>query len=373
MGRAIGEGDGVEPLRSVRIELDDDALELYELSLRDGWGDGLPLIAPTEERVRALLAATPRPAGDVVAALPPCNGVATIEKVAVNAAMTGVEPAAFGHVLAALTALVQPDHNLLGLTTTTSSATSVFVVNGPHRRPLGFDYEAGCLGSAAGRGSTTVGRAVQLCLRNIGGQRPGATSQTVFGLPSRVVGTCFAEWEERSPWPSLAVQRGAPAATDAVSVHAAKGFQTFADGNTSDERELLWLVAKTVAYPLGNAFHGPAGRGETVLLVNPMWADRFARAIGTVDDVRAVLHEHAWQPIEQWPPSARRRLEATGRVGPGGRVAMHDRPEQFVPVVCGGLGNLQALAMPTWGDSRMQTVVVGAATGAAEAGGYERS
>jgi hypothetical protein len=237
----------------------------------------------------------------------------------------------------------------------------VVVVNGPRRRALGFDYDAGCLGGAAGRGSATVGRAVQLCLRNIGGRRAGATSQTVFGLPTRVTGTCFAEWEERSPWPSLAARRGLPADTDAVTVHAAKGFQTFADGNTSDERDLLALIAKTVAYPLSNAFHGPASRGETLLLVNPMWADRFARTVGDVAAVGAVLQDHAWQPVDAWPPGARRRLEASGRVSAGGRVVMHARPEQFVLVVCGGLGNLQAVVMPTWGDSRMQTVAVDAA------------
>lgn len=369
-----GAVDDPEPLHSARIEVaggdddHDDTLALYEQSLQDGWGDGLPLVAPTESRVRSLLAAVRRSPNEVLATLPPCNGVATVEKVAVNAAMAGVEPGAFGHVLAALEALVRPDHNLLGLTTTTSSATSVLVVNGPSRRALGFDCEAGCLGGAAGRGSATVGRAVQLCLRNIGGQRPGVTSETVFGLPSRVSGTCFAEWEERSPWPALAAQRGLGPGSDTVTVHAAKGFQTFADGNTNDERELLWLIAKTVAYPLGNAFHGPPGRGETMVLVNPMWAERFARSIGSIDDVRAVLHEHAWQPIEAWPPGARRRLEASGRTSPGGRVVMHESPEQFVLVVCGGMGNLQAVAMPTWGDSRMQTVAVdrGPATGAGQ-------
>ncbi|HUP72800.1 MAG TPA: hypothetical protein VM282_07105 [Acidimicrobiales bacterium] len=347
-----------DALQSARIELDDDAGALYELSMRAGWGDGLPLLPATEARVLELIDVAYHPPEHVVGALPPRRGVATIEKIAVNAAMAGVEPAAFGYVVAALEALTQPDHNLYGLVTTTSSATSALVVNGPRRRELGFDHEAGCLGGGAGRGSMSVGRAVQLCLRNIGGQHAGTTSKTVFGNPARITGLCFAEWEERSPWPSLAVQRGYASDDEVVTVHAAKGLLMFADGNTSDARDLVALIAKTLAYPLGNAFHGPPGRGQTVLLVNPMWATRFDAAFPRLDDLQAELRLNAWQPIETWPAAVQATLEEKGRVGPGGRVVMHDSPDQFVIVVCGGLGNLQATALPTWGDTTMQSARV---------------
>jgi hypothetical protein len=345
----------LDALQSERIELDDDAGALYELSMHAGWGDGLPLLPATEARVLELIDAVPHAPEHVVAVLPPRRGVATIEKIAVNAAMAGVEPAAFAYIVAALHALAQADHNLYGLVTTTSSATSAIMVNGPRRHELGFDHEAGCLGGGSGRGSMTVGRAVQLCLRNIGGQHAGTTSKTVFGNPARVTGLCFAEWEERSPWPSLAVQRGFAATDEVVTVHAAKGLLMFADGNTHDVRDLVSLIAKTLAYPLGNAFHGPPGRGQTVLLVNPMWATRFHAVFPRLDDLQAELHLHAWQPIEAWPVAARATLGEKGRVEPDGRVVMHASPEQFVIVVCGGLGNLQATALPTWGDTTMQS------------------
>jgi hypothetical protein len=344
-----------DALQSERIDVDDDAAALYELSLQVGWGDGLPLLPATETRVLELLDAVPHAPGHVVALLPPRRGAATIEKIAINAAMAGVEPAAFAYVVAALEALTQPDHNLYGLVTTTSSATSALVVNGPRRRELGFDHEAGCLGGSAGRGSMTVGRAVQLCLRNIGGQVAGNTSKTVFGNPARVTGLCFAEWEERSPWPSLAVQRGFAPTDEVVTVHAAKGLLMFADGNTHDTRDLVALIAKTLAYPLGNAFHGPPGRGQTMLLVNPMWATRFHAVFPDIEDLKAELLLHAWQPIEAWPATARATLADKGRVESDGRVVMHAAPEQFAIVVCGGLGNLQATVLPTWGDTTMQS------------------
>ena len=135
------------------------------------------------------------------------NGVATVELVAINAALAGVEPAAFPFVLAALEALSEPEWNAFGLTTTTSSVFPMLIVNGPCRDDLGIDYRASCMGGAAGRGSMTIGRAVALCLRNIGGQRAGETTKSVFGQPARF-GFCIGEWEERSPWPSLAERRG---------------------------------------------------------------------------------------------------------------------------------------------------------------------
>ena len=347
-----------DALRSDRIELDDDADALFDLSVATGWGDGLPLLPATEARVIALVESSPHPADHVVGLLPPRRGAATIEKIAINAAMAGVEPEAFGHVVAAIEALNQPDHNLIGLVSTTSSATSALIVNGPRRAALGFGYEAGCLGGGAGRGSTTVGRAVQLCLRNIGGQQAGTTSKSVFGNPMRLTGLCFAEWEERSPWPSLAVQRGFAETDDVVSVHGAKGMLMFADGNTSDTRDLVGLIAKTIAYPLGNAFHGPAARGQTVFLVNPMWATRFAETFPTLLDLQSELQVHAWQPIDAWPAASREALEQKGRVEAGGRVVMHASPDQFVIVVCGGMGNLQATVFPTWGDTWMQSARV---------------
>jgi hypothetical protein len=346
-------------LTSDRIELDDDPLTLYERSLADGWGDGLPLLPPTEARVLALVDATPYAPDDVICTLAPANGYATVEKAAVNAAMAGVEPDAFPYVVAALEAIARPDFNLFGLNTTTSSVCPMFVVNGPERDRLGFDYGPGCMGGAAGRGSSTVGRAVQLCLRNIGGQRVGDTSKSVFGQPARSAGLCFAEWEERSPWPSLAQQRGHSATAEVISVHGGKGTFPMADINNDDARDLLYLLAKCMAFPLANKFLEPtAANGEVVLAINPMWAERFGRAFPDIDDMRAFVHSHAWQPIDLWPEPNQRVLHDKDRVDSEGRVWLNADPDQFVFVVCGGLGNLHAICLPSWGASTIQSQAI---------------
>src|SRR3954468_7411669 len=343
-------------LASVRLDVPADPYEFYELSLSEGFGDGLPLLPPTEPRVRSLLDATPYQPDDVIGELAPRMLEATVEKVAVNAAMAGVAPEAFPLVIAAIEAICPREFNLFALTTTTSSVTPMLMVNGPNRRALGIDMDVGCMGGAAGRGSMTIGRAVQLCLRNIGGQRVGVTSKSVFGQPARSSGLCFAEWEEQSPWPSLAEQRGFSKDQDVVSAHGGKGTFPLADVHNDNARDLLLLLAKSMAFPLANKYLEPtAANGEIVLVINPVWAHRFGAEFPDVADLQAYLWEHAWQPIDMWPAANRRILEERGRADAEGRVRINERPEQFVVVVAGGMGNLHAICLPSWGESLIQS------------------
>lgn len=344
-------------LTSERIEVPADPYAQYELSLREKWGDGLPLLPPTDDRVEALLAASPYPADHVLCMMPPTNRVATLELIAINAAMAGVLPAAFPLVVSALEAIAEPEWNAFGLTTTTSSVCPMLLVNGPSRDVLGIDYRAGCMGGAAGRGSATIGRAVPLCIRNIGGQRAGETTKSVFGQPARL-GFCIGEWEERSPWPSLAQRRGFSADQDVVTVHGGKGTVPLADINNDDPRDLLTLIARSIAYPLVNLYTGGHGAGEVVIVINPMWAERFGRAFPIIADLQQFLFEHAWQPIDLWPSASARILRDAGRVDARGRVHLVEDPQKLVPFVCGGLGSLHAIMLPSFGQSLMQSKAV---------------
>lgn len=346
-------------LMSERLDAPADPRAFYEYSLAQGFGDGLPLLPPTEDAVRALLDATPLPPDHVVGVLAPANVEATVEKLAVNAAMAGVAPVAFGYVIAALEAIVQPPFNWSALAATTSSVTAMLVVNGPKRAEYEFDMETGCMGGAAGRGSMTVGRAVQLCLRNIGGQKVGVTSKSVFGQPARASGLCFGEWEEESPWPSLAERQGYSATDEVVTVHGGKGTFPFADIHNDDARDLLVLVAKTLAFPLSNMYLGTAaGHGETVVCFNPVWAKRFGAVFPRVEDLQAFIQEHAWQPADLWPEGNRAILEAQGKIDARGRVHICERPDQWIPVVCGGRGSLHGVALPSWGESSVCSAAV---------------
>jgi hypothetical protein len=343
-------------LTSDVVEIDNDPVALYELSLAEQWGDGVPLLPPTDERIEAFLAETRRASSDVVVReLPPKHGAATVELIAINAAMAGCTPRAFPLVIAALEAIAAPAYNGFGLTTTTGSVTQMVLVNGPTRDELEINYRGGCLGGGAGRGSMTIGRAVQLCLRNIGGMRAGDTSRTVFGQPGRF-GVCFGEWEERSSWPSLAERRGFRRDQEVVTVHGGMGTMALCDTATENDRDLAYLIGKSIASPMGNLFVPLKTRGEVILLLQPMWADRFADTFSSIEAFQECLYDSAWQPIEFWPQRNQKLLREAERVDAKGRVAAVVSPDRIVPVVCGGLGNLHSTILPSWGESEMQSV-----------------
>ena len=116
-------------------------------------------------------------------------------------------------------------------------------------------------------------------------------------------------------------------------MHGGKGTFPMADIHNDDARDLLALLAKSMAYPLANMFLGNAENGEVVLAINPMWAERFGAVFPDVADLQAFLHEHAWQPLELWPEPNREILVAKGRVGAGRPGVPHrragaDRPDR---------------------------------------------
>ncbi|HET9926766.1 MAG TPA: UGSC family (seleno)protein, partial [Methylomirabilota bacterium] len=90
----------------------DDLLDFQGFMMEQGWGDGLPLIPATTERVAAMLAGTRRPPGDLVAVLPPRLGRATVEQIGVNAVLAGALPEHLPVILAAVEAVGQPAFNL---------------------------------------------------------------------------------------------------------------------------------------------------------------------------------------------------------------------------------------------------------------------
>ena len=205
------------PIRARRIEVA-SADDVAEFMFDQGFSDGLPLVPPTPERVMRMLAGTPRGAQDVVAIAPPNMGVATIEKIAINAVMAGCKPEYLPVVIAAVEAICTDDFNIHGVTATTMGASPVLVVNGPIRERIGMNGRLGALG-AGNRANATIGRAVRLVIRNIGGAKPGGMDRSTLGNPMKIT-MCFAEWEEGSAWEPLHVERGFKAEDSVVTAFA---------------------------------------------------------------------------------------------------------------------------------------------------------
>ena len=116
--------------------LDDDPMALLAEFTQRSWGDGLPIVAPTPERVAAMLGG--RDGGRVLGSMPPLWRQVTLEKLAINAVMAGCEPAAFPIIVAAVEAMLDPTFNLYGVQATTHPVAPLLVVNGPYGRRIGL-------------------------------------------------------------------------------------------------------------------------------------------------------------------------------------------------------------------------------------------
>jgi hypothetical protein len=178
----------------------------------------------------------------------------------------------------------------------------------------------------------------------------------VFGQPGRVSGICVAEWEERSPWLPLSVRRGAERNENAVTVHGATGTIDIADIVADNGVDLVEVIGKSLAFAGTNAFIGSHHGAQIAIAIAPPWAELIERSFGYEhDDMLHALYDHAKLPVSWWPAPHRRRAEEQGRVDDGGFVHLVRDPGDLLVFVCGGLGNLHALAMHSFGPSRAVT------------------
>jgi hypothetical protein len=324
----------------------DDPEALLAFVEAQGWGDGLPVIAPTEARVQAMLEATPLPPAHVVGVVEPRRGEATVEKIAVNAVLAGCRPDYLPAVLAGVEAVTAPEFNLYAVNTTTCCATPALMLNGPARQRLGIECGYSCLGQN-GRANATIGRALRLVMRNVGGSIPGAVSKSTFGQPGRV-SLCFGEWEERSPWPPFHVRRGFAAEESVVTATCATGTQDIADIWADTGEELVWLLAHSIDWIGNNKVLVKQEDGDMLLLLCPDFAHKIARDGIDVPALQRMLCEWTRAPIERWHRAYWPKLESRGYVE-SGTVPLAARPEQFLIAVAGGEGGHHAVYFCTFG------------------------
>ncbi len=239
---------GASELRARRVELDSE--DDFEAMFERGWADGLPLVPPTPERVLQMLDGTERGADEVVAVVPPSLVECTVEKVAINAVMAGCKPEYMPVVLAAVEAACTDDFNMHGLLCTTMPTGPVIVVNGPIARRIGMNSGMNVFGQG-NRANLTIGRALQLIVRNVGGGRPGEIDRATHGNPGKI-SFCFAEDEEGSPFEPLATSRGIAPGKDALTLFPGEAPRCIVDQISRDPESLARSFAvnlRTVHHP----------------------------------------------------------------------------------------------------------------------------
>jgi hypothetical protein len=248
---------------------EDDAEAMFER----GWTDGLPVVPPTPERVERMLTGTTRAPSDVVAVVPPNLVECSVEKVAINAVLAGCRPEYLPVVIAAVEAACTDTFNMHGLLATTWFSGPVVIVNGPVARAIGMNSGVNALGQG-NRANATIGRALQLVVRNVGGGRPGEVDRATLGQPGKYT-FCFAENEAESPWEPLHVTRGFAPDQSTVTLFAGEAPRGVADQLSRRAPQL----ATTFAACLRTVCNPKAVIGfDALLVVSPEHARVFREA-----------------------------------------------------------------------------------------------
>ncbi len=326
-----------------------------ELMMARGWGDGLPIVPPTLERVERMLEYCDRPWDQSVAAIPPRNGAATPLRIAANAVIAGCRPEYFPLLLLAIEAMCEKQFNLYGIQTTTHPCAPLVIMNGPVAKEL--DINSGHNAFGPGRQSNaTLGRAVRLALLNIGGAVPQVGDMATLGHPGKY-SFWVAENEAANPWEPLHVERGFSAATTTVTVVGADAPHNINDHESITAVGILKMVVGAMANTGSNNVHY---HGEPLVVLGPEHAAAIMREGYSKADVKRYIYENARVPLGKFSDeniTRRMRLkfpERFANAGPDALVPLCARAEDVMIIVMGGAGK-HSVHIPTFGVTRSVT------------------
>jgi hypothetical protein len=188
--------------------------------------------------------------------------------------MAGCRPEYLPVVIAAVQAVCTDQFNMHGVLATTHFPGPIIIVNGPVRRRIGMNAGLNALGQG-NRANATIGRALQLIVRNLGGGRPGGVDRAALGQPGKYT-FCFAE--------------------STVTVFAGSAPTGIIDQLSRGARSL----AASYGLALAAASHPKQyGYGEIVVVVPPEHVDTFAKDGWTKDQVRAAIQEATLRPARE--------------------------------------------------------------------------
>jgi hypothetical protein len=342
--------------RPLRVEAPADLDEFNRFCRACGWSDGLPLVPPTVERVEAMLQHARRARDEVIAAVAPGFGAATVEHIAANAVMAGCEPEYLPVLTAAVDALGDPAFNLQGIQATTNPATPWVIVNGPIARDLGINAGINCLGQGTWA-NATIGRALRLILQNVGGARPGEMDRATHGQPGKFT-FCCAENEAENPWEPLHVERGYARDASTVTVVGASGTLNM-NSHAKEAEDLLRVMADTMAYPLSNDYYFG---GEPWIILSPEHAEILKRDGFGKSEVKRRLWEQSRLAASRFAARDNARVRhirrsELGEIASSTLVPVAPHPDGIGIVVAGGPGT-HSVYIPTFGVTRAVTRVV---------------
>jgi hypothetical protein len=336
-------------LTSRRHAVDGTLDDAIEFCFQQGWTDGLPVVPPTEDKVRAMLAAARLEPAHQVAYVEHRAVAITAEKAAVNAVMAGCRPDYMPVVIAALEAIADPRWSYHGPGTSTGGAGVLMIVNGPIRRQLDVNCGDNLFGPGW-RANATIGRAVRLVMRNVCGSRPGTLDRGTLGHPGRL-SYVIGENEEESPWTPLHVERGFRAGQSTVTVLAAEGPRQFYNQLSSTAEGVLTTLADDMRIS-GNVM----GQAQYVLVL----AGEHMRTIAGSGWGKKEIRQFVWEHTQNSHAHLKRTQRMAGAVQAGDEERMRplvETPDDILVVAAGGRAGAFSAYIPGWGSKRSSLAV----------------
>ncbi len=339
---------GATWLAARKITYDPNA-DAAEVCYQRGWTDGLPVTPPTDERVIAMLKGTNRKTDEIVGRIPPNLVECTIEKVAINAVMAGCRPEYMPVLLAAIEAALEPAFTLHGVLATTYFSAPVIIVNGPIAKRIGMNSGINALGQG-NRANSTIGRALNLIVRNVGGGRPGEADRATLGAPSKYT-LCFAEDESDPAWHPLAQARGIKPGASAVTLFQGHGPEAFVDQKSRTPESLTRSFALSLV-KIGHPKLVQSARA--ILVLSPEHYAIYKEAGWDRARIERALYEATIRPGAELVAGA-------GGVGEGipasraGEQVPKFHEDGLMVVRAGGSAGLFSAILPGWLAGRNRT------------------
>jgi len=271
-------------------EAPDDLLGAIDFCFEQGWTDGLPVVPPVVDRVKAMLAADSRPPETVIAKHPATGLELSLHAAAVNAVMAGCLPEHFPVVAAAFEAMDKPDFNFHGSTASTGGSAPLLIVSGPLADEISMNSDVNLFGPG-NRANATIGRATRLILRNVFQMLPGISDKSTQGHPGKF-SFCIAERSRGNPWPLLCEAQGYPKGTSSVTAYAGAGFCNVENHGGNTPEHILSSVADAMAN------YGCITLGQTVVVLAPEHMKIVGEAGWTREQSQQFLYTQAKRSVD---------------------------------------------------------------------------
>jgi len=276
--------------------------------------------------------------------------------------MAGCAPEMMRVLVPLVRAVCDERFNIHGVQATTHFAAPLVIINGPVRQDLGFWSRQNVFSNVA-RANSTLGRALQLVLLNLGGARPDGIDMSALGNPGKF-SYCIAENEEAaSPWEPLHVERGLSREQSALTLFAAEPPHGVSEHTAARGKVILAAIARALAtvwsYRACQLF-------EAVVVLCPEHVKTLQRDGFTRQQVRQFLFENTGVPVRYYQGEHADGGEGTQLVAKYQEITIAGEPcyrkfrspESLHIVVAGGTAGKFSAVIGSWATGPAGSQVV---------------